>query len=124
MVQSIAIEKVTLYELEQTFGLRQNEDSSFFREWQEPLPTLTVEEQQRLNRVRSAYANLEGRSTLKNTVKLAVIAPLLDLAGFFLPPFYVETEKEVQIMAEDEGTQLRGRLDALVLKDQVLDIND
>ncbi|MBW4526061.1 MAG: restriction endonuclease subunit R [Phormidium tanganyikae FI6-MK23] len=118
MVQSIVIEKVTLYELEQTFGLQQVEDRSFFSEWQEILPGLTLEEQQRLDRVRSAYANLERRSMLENTVKLAVVAPLLDLAGFFLPPFYVDTEKEVQIMAEDESLQLRGRIDVLVLKEQ------
>jgi predicted type IV restriction endonuclease len=55
---------------------------------------------------------------LENTVKLAVVAPLLDLAGFFLPPFYVDTEKEVQITAEDEGVRLRGRLDVLVLQEQ------
>lgn len=118
MVQTIAIEKVTLYELEQTFGLQQTQENSFFHEWQEQLPALTPEEQQRLERVRAAYQNLERRSVLENTVKLAVVAPLLDLAGFFLPPFYVETEKEVQIAVEDENIQLRGKIDVLVLKEQ------
>ncbi len=118
MVQTIAIEKVTIYELEQAFGLQQVEDVAFFGEWQENLPPLTTAEQQRLERVRAAYINLERRSMLENTVKLAILAPLLDLAGFFLPPFYVDTEKEVQIVAEDAGVQLRGRLDVLVLNDQ------
>jgi hypothetical protein len=103
MVQSLAIEKGTIYDLEQRFGLSQIEDSVFFAEWQEPLPPLTLEEQHRLARVQASYANLDRRSVLENTVKLAVVAPLLDLAGFFLPPFYVDTEKEVQITAEDEG---------------------
>jgi len=118
MVQTIAIEKVTVYQLEQAFGLQQVEDAIFFGEWQENLPPLTTAEQQRLERVRAAYTNLERRSMLENTVKLAILAPLLDLAGFFLPPFYVDTEKEVQIVAEDAGVQLRGRLDVLVLNDQ------
>lgn len=119
MVQTIAIEKVTLYDLEQTFGLQQVDDRAFFPEWQENLLELSEAEQQRLARVKAAYANLERRSVLENTVKLAVVAPLLDLAGFFLPPFYVDTEKEVQIVAEDAGVQLRGRLDVLVLNAQV-----
>jgi predicted type IV restriction endonuclease len=118
MVQNLAIEKATIYDLEQRFGLSQTEDSAFFDEWQEPLPPLTLEEQHRLVRVQAAYANLDRRSVLENTVKLAVVAPLLDLAGFFLPPFYVDTEKEVQIVAEDEGIQLCGRLDVLVLQEQ------
>jgi hypothetical protein len=118
MVQSLAIEKATIYNLEQRFKLRQAEDVSFFKEWQEPLPPLTLDEQHRLERVQAAYANLDRRSVLENTVKLAVVAPLLDLAGFFLPPFYVDTEKEVYITAEDEGLPLRGRLDVLVLQAQ------
>lgn len=119
MIQTLAIEKITIYDLEQTFGLQQAEDALFFGEWQENLPSLSQAEQQRLRRVQASYANLERRSVLENTVKLAVVAPLLDLAGFFLPPFYVDTEKEVQIVAEDDSTQLRGRLDVLVLKEQI-----
>jgi predicted type IV restriction endonuclease len=118
MAQSFVIEKATIYDLEQRFGLSQTEDSAFFEEWQEPLPPLTLEEQHRLARVQASYANLDRRSVLENTVKLAVVAPLLDLAGFFLPPFYVDTEKEVQLTAENEGILLRGRLDVLVLQEQ------
>lgn len=115
MVQTIAIEKVTLYDLEQTFNLRSVEDHTFFREWQDDLPPLTIAERERLLRVQAAYVNLERRSLLENTVKLAIVAPLLDLAGFFLPPFYVDTETTVEIVAEDAEVQLRGRMDILVL---------
>ena len=119
MPPTTAIEKVTLYDLEQTFSLQETHDPTFFWECQENLPPLTAAEQQRLERVQAAYTNLERRSVLENTVKLAVIAPLLDLAGFFLPPFYVDTEKEVQISIDDQGIQLRGRIDILVLKQQI-----
>jgi len=119
MPPTTAIEKVTLYDLEQTFSLQETHDPTFFWECQENLPPLTAAEQQRLERVQAAYTNLERRSVLENTVKLAVIAPLLDLAGFFLPPFYVDTEKEVQISIDDRGIQLRGRIDILVLKQQI-----
>ncbi|WP_017324904.1 hypothetical protein [Synechococcus sp. PCC 7336] len=91
----------------------------FFREWQEDLPQLTIAERERLQRVQAAYANLERRSLLENTMKLAVVAPLLDLAGLFLPPFYVDTETTVEIVAEEAGVKLRGRIDVLVLVKQI-----
>ena len=119
MVQTIAIEKITLYDLERRFNLQLVEDPTFFWEWQEDLPVLTIAEQERLERVQAAYANLEQRSLLENTVKLAVLAPLLDLAGFFLPPFYVDTEKTVEIVTEENGVELRGRMDVLVLIEQI-----
>ena len=53
---------------------------------------------------------------LENTVKLAVVAPLLDLAAQLLPPFYVTTEKSVEITASTDGL---ARLDVLVLRDQL-----
>jgi hypothetical protein len=44
---------------------------------------------------------------------------LLDLAGFFLPPFYVDKEATVEIVAEEAEIQLRGRIDVLVLMEQI-----
>ncbi|MBD3882532.1 restriction endonuclease subunit R [Phormidium tenue FACHB-886] len=119
MGQTIAADKVTLYDLEHRFQLRQTEDPLFFSEWQADLPALTETEQQRLARVQAIVANLERRSVLENTVKLAVVAPLLDLSGLFLPPFYVSTEDSVEIEAADESMIVRGRIDVLVLQDQL-----
>ncbi len=118
MVQTISAEKVTLYDLEQRFGLTLVEDESFFLEWQTDLLPLTEGEQQRLERVRVAYENLSRRSVLENTVKLVVVSPLLDLAGCFFPPFYVSTEDEVELVVADREMTVRGRMDVLVLKDQ------
>ena len=119
MVQALSIERLTIYDLEQRFGLQEVADGSFFSEWQGDLPALSSAEQERLARVEAAYANLERRSLLENTVKLAVVAPLLDLAGLFLPPFYVTTEESVEITALTDELTLKGRLDVLVLKDQL-----
>jgi hypothetical protein len=110
---------VTLYDLEQRFQLRQTEDPAFFSEWQSVLPALSETEQQRLARVEAIVANLERRSVLENTVKLAVVAPLLDLSGLFLPPFYASTEDSVEIEAADQSLVVRGRMDVLVLQDQL-----
>lgn len=123
MVQTIAADRVTLYDLEHRFQLQQTEDPSFFPEWQADFPALIETEQQRLTRVQAIVANLERRSVLENTVKLAVVAPLLDLSGLFLPPFYVSTEDSVEIEATDQSTDesmvVRGRIDVLVLQDQL-----
>ncbi|ETW98339.1 MAG: type I restriction endonuclease subunit R [Candidatus Entotheonella factor] len=119
MVQTVPADRFTLYDLEQQFGLQQVTDAAFFPEWQTDLPELQDHELQRLERVKLAYANLARRSVLENTVKMAIVSPLLDLAGFFLPPFYVSTEEEVRIVAQDAGLAVHGRIDVLVLKDQL-----
>jgi hypothetical protein len=117
MVQTIPANKITLYDLEQRFQLEQIQTPDFFEEWQTALLPLTEAEKQRLDRVQLSVANLERRSLLENTVKLAVLAPLLDLAGLFLPPFYVSTEDSVNIEATDNSLVVQGRIDILVLKE-------
>jgi predicted type IV restriction endonuclease len=117
MTRTLPIESVTLYELEQFFNLKVAPGHDPL--WQEDLPALTAMEQERLVRIQASYANLERRSMLENTVKLAIVSPLLDLAGFFLPPFYVDTEASVSIAIDEEAAQLRGRIDVLVMKEQL-----
>ncbi|MBC6454336.1 MAG: restriction endonuclease subunit R [Hormoscilla sp. SP5CHS1] len=51
---------------------------------------------------------------LEPIVKLVVLSPLLKLAGFYRPPFYLAGEKEVKIISVDEETVVKGRLDLLV----------
>lgn len=117
MPQTIAIEKLTLHALKQKLGLTRNTSPDFFPEWQTSLPQLTDFERTRLARIRAIYENFEDRSALENTVGLTVISPLLDTAGLFLPPFYIETEKSVQIVAAEGETLLKGRLDITIIKD-------
>lgn len=117
MSQAVAIEKLTLIALEQQFGLNRVSDADFFFEWQTLLPELTDYEQARVARIKAIYENFERRSALENTVSLTVVSPLLDTAGLFLPPFYVETEKSVEIVAEDKALTIRGRLNVVIIKD-------
>ncbi|MEO0771135.1 MAG: restriction endonuclease subunit R [Cyanobacteria bacterium J06649_4] len=119
MIQAIPATKVTLYDLEKRFDLAQAQNPLFFEEWQQALPALTAGEKQRLERVQLSIANLERRSVLENTVKLAVLAPLLDLSGLFLPPFYVSTEDTVSIQTTDENLTVQGRIDVLVLREEL-----
>jgi len=59
MGRAIAIEKLTVIDLEQRFGLERINNDSFFSEWRSPLPKLTEYEQDRLTRIRAIYDNFE-----------------------------------------------------------------
>ncbi len=118
MVQAIQAEALTLYDVETKFGLQRSENDQFFKEWSDDLPELTAQEKQQLDRVKASYLNLDKYPMLENTVKMVVLSPLLDLAGFYLPPFRIAAEEPVQITAEDDGTIVRGRIDVLVLLNQ------
>jgi len=114
MVETIQARNVNLYDLEAKFGLQRTEDKQFFREWQDDIPELTDVEKAALNEVKADYIHLSKYPILEPVVKLVVLSPLLKLAGFYRPPFYLSAEKEVQISSEDEGTIVTGRLDLLV----------
>ena len=64
-------------------------------------------------------ALLEDPPVLENSVKMVVLSPLLDLAGFYRQPFRIESETSVEVEAEDEGEIIRGRIDVLVLRQRL-----
>jgi hypothetical protein len=102
MVKTIQARDISLYELEEKFGLQLVTDSSFFTEWTENLPILTDGEKSAMSndkplhvyaRVQSNYFNLNQRRPMsEEAVKMVVLSPILDLAGFYQPPFDIETE--------------------------------
>jgi len=116
MVQILPAKEITLHQLKEKFGLQLVEDEQFFREWQDDLPEITEAEKQRLDRVKASYSNLlEDPPLLENTVKMVVLSPLLDLAGFYLPPFRIRSEKSLEISLEDEGLIIKGQIDVLAV---------
>ncbi len=119
MSRSISPEKLTLRELKEEFQLDQIADPAFFLEWQQNLPTLSEWEHQRLDRIYATYLNHHQDSMLEETLKIVVISPLLDLADFFLPPFRISSEEQIQISCKDEKTVYRGKIDILVLINQI-----
>jgi len=117
MSQAIAAKDVTLKELKQNFGLQMSQDPAFFTEWLEAFTPLSEEDQHLLDRVKANFLELmEDPPMLENTVKMVVLAPLLDLAGFYHKPFRIETETSVALEMKDEGAIIRGRIDVLVIK--------
>ncbi|MDZ8055793.1 MAG: type I restriction endonuclease [Aulosira sp. ZfuVER01] len=119
MVQVIQSQNVGLAYLEERFGLRQSESEDFFSEWIDPLPDITDLEKQYLDRVKTNFLRLAKRPPiLENAVKMVVLSPLLDLAGFYRDPFLLATEESIEIAVENEGEVIRGRIDVLVIQEQ------
>ncbi len=117
MIQTIPANQITLRILKEQIGLKLSQNPLFFPEWSEPYPPLSDIEQQTLERVKANFlALMEDPPMLENTVKMVVLAPLLDLAGFYRPPFRIETETSVTVEMADEGMVIQGRIDVLVQK--------
>jgi predicted type IV restriction endonuclease len=110
----------TFRQVSEKLGLNLSEDSHFFSEWLDPLPSLPDSEQQRVEQVRRNYLyQVEDRVLLEETVKMVVLSPLLELAGFYQAPYKFRAEVSVAIEVEDSEEILRGRIDALVLQEKL-----
>lgn len=119
MTQLFQAERVTLADLETHFALSLSENTSFFNEWQTELPTISATEQEYLAQVKASYFNLAKRPVLEEMVKMVILSPLLQLAGFYLPPFYTTSEQSVEVTEADEGVIIRGKIDVLVIQDRL-----
>jgi hypothetical protein len=113
---------ISLDELHSQFGLQNTAEKTFFPEWQSESFALSDFECQQLERVRENYSNLAIRKTFsEEVVKMVVLSPLLDLAGFYQAPFAIfaiKTEEAVEISAEDNGLLVKGKIDVLVVRQQ------
>jgi predicted type IV restriction endonuclease len=121
-MQTLQANRVTLAILESQFELRATGDRAFFSEWQTATETITPDEQQMLERVKANFDSLlKEPPLLEGAVKMVILSPLLDLAGFYQPPFRIRTEAEISISSADEetGVVIRGAIDVLVLLEQL-----
>ncbi|BAC88554.1 hypothetical protein [Gloeobacter violaceus] len=117
MVQVVAAGDLEFIDLETKFGLARTFDNSVFPEWQGGLPAITEVEQKALDRVRNQFLYIVKFGALEEIVKMVVLSPLLDLAGFYEPPFRLRTEQSVELLTEDDGRLVRGRIDVLVFNE-------
>ena len=118
MPQTLQAKEISLAQLSTHFGLERSDGPNFFPEWQQSLPELTAKEVQALEEVKQDYLHLEKYPLLEPVVKMVVLSPLLRLAGFYRPPFYLSAEKEVQLESYDGALLVRGRIDILVFTPQ------
>ncbi|MHC5722712.1 MAG: restriction endonuclease subunit R [Nostoc sp.] len=119
MVQFIQAQNIGLAYLEERFSLQLAEDEAFFTEWFDNLPEVTDLEKPDLDKIKLHFLRLVKYPPLsEETVKLVVLSPLLNLAGFYDEPFYIRGEQSIQVSAEDEGEIIRGRIDILVIQEK------
>ncbi len=123
MVQVLAVTDYidSLAEAEAQFGLSRNDDPDFFTEWLTARPQLTSAEQQRLDLIKQRYLyHRQYGHLLEGAVNFIVIAPLLELAGFYDPPFHLRSEASIRLSLEDEdGKIYQGRIDSLIVQEQL-----
>jgi hypothetical protein len=119
MVQTIPASDLSLHEVKAKFRLQENRDRNFFKECWQDLPELTEAEKQSLDQLKTDFLYLNEYPLSEEAVKLVMVSPLLAMAGFYRPPFRLKTEAPIAISLEDEGKIVRGRIDVLVLQDQL-----
>ena len=112
----------SLAEAERLYGIRKSTNSEeFFPEWIDPLVSLSISEQERLNVIKRRYLyHVQNGRPIRDAVKLLVISPLLELAGFYDSPFLLQSETAVSFGFEDEarGTH-QGHIEALAVKEDL-----
>lgn len=119
MTKTIHGSDISLYDLKKRFNLCLTEDDRFFPEWRTHLPEITDSDKTVSDRIKAGYLNLiERPPILEDTVKMAVLGPLLNLAGFYLPPFHIRSEASVRFSDADDDMTIEGKIDVLVLREQ------
>jgi hypothetical protein len=111
-------EPVTIDDLQQHFGLIDRPDPAAFPEWQQDLPPLTDNDRSRLDDAQTHYLHLSKRPMLEAMVKMVILSPWLELAGFYDIPFYAQSEKSINISTQDDHLTIRSKIDVLVTQDQ------
>ncbi|MEQ8384204.1 MAG: restriction endonuclease subunit R [Coleofasciculus sp. A1-SPW-01] len=120
MTQVIPAHELTLAQVENQFNLRQVlDDSTFFPEAQDNLSELNDLEKQTLDRVKTEFLYLNKYPMLEDLVKMVVLSPLLSLAGFYRPPLHPVLEKRVDVAIETRERTVWGRIDILLLQQQL-----
>ncbi|OQX26314.1 MAG: restriction endonuclease subunit R [Desulfobacteraceae bacterium IS3] len=117
---TIIAKDITLNDLQKSFNLQFSEDRQFFPEWQKDSPEITSEEKKLLDLAKAGYMNLIRYPVMpENAVQLTVLSPLLHLAGLLLPPFHIRTETSVRVTSSDKDITVEGRIDILILEENL-----
>lgn len=120
MVQTIGIsENINLKYLRDNFDLQRNNNSQFFPEWQNNLPQLNEQEKAFLEKISHRYFyQLDEGMLLEEGVKMMVVSPLLEIAGFYDSPYQTKFEPSVTISIDSGEEIMKGRIDVLVVNNK------
>ncbi|NJR57467.1 MAG: type I restriction endonuclease subunit R [Cyanobacteria bacterium CRU_2_1] len=113
------ISNLALSDLRDTFQLTRDRADPFFEQWLLKAELLSDFEQQALDRLKRNYENIIETNPLEEVVKLVVVAPLLDLAGFYQPPFSIRAEVSTKLVAIEGNQTFTGSIDVLVVKQRL-----
>jgi hypothetical protein len=111
----------TLGQIEEKLGIMLSDDPSFFAEWLDLPTTLSNVDRERLDQIRRnyLYQSTDG-VLLEETIKMVLLSPLLELAGFYQAPYKFRAEVSTEVAAVGDNDEiLRGRIDALVLQNRL-----
>ena len=117
--KTIAPHTLKLHDLKTRFKLQKSEAADFFLEWRDQSVLLTESEHGVLDRLKRNYLYLLEYPVMESIVKIVVLSPILDLAGFYEPPIRVEGEASIQVSAEDKGEIIQGSIDVLVVQEML-----
>jgi hypothetical protein len=118
---AITDEIKTLGQVETKLGITLTDDPGFFTEWLAATAELAETDRLRLDQVRRNYL-YQSRDgiLLEETIKMVILSPLLELAGFYQAPYKFRAEVSIEIAVPNDNDEiLRGRIDALVLQEQL-----
>lgn len=123
MAQILAISEdlTTLQQVEDKLGIVLADEPEFFTEWLAELPALEEMERSRLDQVRRhyLYQSADG-PLLEETIKMVVLSPLLEIAGFYQAPYKFRAEMSIEVEVLGDRDQVwRGRIDGLVLQERL-----
>jgi hypothetical protein len=67
-----------------------------------------------IEEIKQEYFHLSQYDLLEPAVKLIVLSPLLRLAEFYRPPFYIDTEKTVEVRSQNGESLVKRQIDILI----------
>jgi hypothetical protein len=114
-VEVIQASNLTLHEVKQRFNLMWVQQPQFFPEWQSLSPNLSPYEQHWLDQAKADFLSLTKYLLHEEIVKMVILAPVLSIAGLCRAPFVPAAEKQVEVSFEVDEQVMRGRVDWLVL---------
>jgi hypothetical protein len=110
----------TFRDLHDRANLQLTQSDRFFSEWQEDLPSLSVQAAAGVDRIKQRYDyhRVEGL-LLEGTINVIVVSPLLEVAGFLDPPFQIRSPYGVELELTHPDITVKGFIDTLVVSDRL-----
>ena len=119
MAQVAQASQLTLHDVETKFGLQLETASDFFSEWQVAPIRLDEYRSRVLDQAQAHFRYLLAYPVHEELVKMVIISPLLSVAGFYQRPFRPVAEEIIEIAVKTNDELVRGRIDILVLNEQI-----